>query len=177
MGLRIDLKALAANFQSVKRHVGADLNVMAVVKPMPMSTALWHARTSRSGRHRCLAWHLPEEGIKLRNAGVAKPNCVWRVSGKGRRRLVFNTNSFLQFTASTRLRRLIQLRVNGGEVADVHARLIREWGAWGFALTRLTNLQRPSSDSRMFAFDGLMTHFAAAEEPSCGPLTKIKLAV
>src|SRR6478672_2027508 len=70
----IDLEALAANFQTVKLRVGPDVGVMAVVK----ANAYGHGavqcaqRLEREGAD----WFgvaLPEEGIELRNAGIAKP--------------------------------------------------------------------------------------------------------
>src|SRR3989442_2817418 len=70
----INLDALAANFHLVKNHVGPGVNVMAVVK----ANAYGHGavacarRLEREGAD----WFgvaLPEEGIELRNAGIARP--------------------------------------------------------------------------------------------------------
>src|SRR5678809_1490998 len=70
----IDLNALAANFQLVKDRVGPDVNVMAVVK----ANAYGHGavecarRLEREGAD----WFgvaLPEEGIELRESGIAQP--------------------------------------------------------------------------------------------------------
>src|SRR6266508_3927715 len=70
----IDLDALAANFHMVKGRVGADVNVMAVVK----ANAYGHGAVECARRLEAEGadWFgvaLPEEGIELRNAGISKP--------------------------------------------------------------------------------------------------------
>src|ERR1044072_998727 len=70
----ISLDALAANFHVVKDQVGTDVNVMAVVK----ADAYGHGAVECARRLAAEGadWFgvaLPEEGIELRNAGIAKP--------------------------------------------------------------------------------------------------------
>ena len=70
----IDLETLAANFNSIKKRVGAETRIMAVVK----ANAYGHGavdcarRLAREGTD----WFgvaLPEEGIQLRQSGIVQP--------------------------------------------------------------------------------------------------------
>src|SRR5882724_9458622 len=70
----IDLESLAANFHIVQDRVGPDVNVMAVVK----ANAYGHGAVECARRLEAEGadWFgvaLPEEGIELRNARIAKP--------------------------------------------------------------------------------------------------------
>src|SRR4029077_2869696 len=70
----IDLDALAANFHIVKNRVGPDIKVMAVVK----ANAYGHGAVECARRLEAEGadWFgvaLPEEGIELRNASIARP--------------------------------------------------------------------------------------------------------
>lgn len=71
-GIRLD--ALAANFHVVKNQVGTDVNVMAVVKANAYGHgAVECARRLATEGADWFGVALPEEGIELRNAGIAKP--------------------------------------------------------------------------------------------------------
>src|ERR1700682_4263543 len=70
----IDLNALAANFHIVRRRVGPEIKVMAVVK----SDAYGHGAVECALRlaSEGAAWFgvaTPEEGIELRQSGIAQP--------------------------------------------------------------------------------------------------------
>src|SRR5256885_3920859 len=70
----IDLDALAANLRTVRRVVGPDVQVMAVVK----ADAYGHGAVTCARRLAAegVDWFgvaLPEEGVALRAAGVEQP--------------------------------------------------------------------------------------------------------
>src|SRR5918997_1019185 len=70
----IDLDALAANFHEVRRLVGNEVKVMAVVK----ADAYGHGAVACARRLAAegadwFAVALPEEGIALRHAGIERP--------------------------------------------------------------------------------------------------------
>ena len=70
----IDLDALAANFHIVKDRVGRDVNVMAIVKANAYGHgAVACARRLESEGADWFGVALPEEGVELRNTGIAKP--------------------------------------------------------------------------------------------------------
>jgi alanine racemase len=171
--VEVDLDALATNFQIVKKRVGPDLNVMAVVK----ANAYGHgaAECARRLEAEGADWFgvaLPEEGIELRNAGVAKPILCLAGFWEGQASaclqqqlvpVVYRLDLIEAFDRAARER---------GVVADVHVKIDTGMGRLG---VRFDEVAEFASELKRFAnirVDGLMTHFAAADGPSCGPLTK-----
>ena len=168
----IDLNALAANYHIVKEKVGAGVNVMAVVK----ANAYGHGavecaqRLEREGA----AWFgvaLPEEGIELRAAQVAKPIlCLggfWggQASACIQHQLVpvvYRLDMIEAFDRAARER---------GVVADVHVKVDTGMGRLGVRFDEVSEFAVALKRFSNIRVDGLMTHFAAADEPSCGPLT------
>lgn len=170
---RIDREALAANFHVVKNQVGPDINVMAVVK----ANAYGHGavecarRLEREGAD----WFgvaLPEEGFELRFAGITKPIlCLagfWegQASGCLQQQLVPVVYRLDMIEAFDRA------AAERGEVADVHVKIDTGMGRLGVRFDELSDFVDALKKFKNIRVDGLMTHFAAADEPSCGPLTK-----
>jgi len=169
----IDLEALAANFQTVKLKVGPDVGVMAVVK----ANAYGHGavecaqRLEREGAD----WFgvaLPEEGIELRNAGIAKPVlCLAGFWGEQATAclqhnlvpVVCPLDMIKAFDRAARERNV---------VANVHVKIDTGMGRLGVRFDEVSDFARSLGSFKNIRVDGFMTHFAAADEPSCGPLTK-----
>ena len=168
----IDLGALATNFRIVKDLVGPDVKVMAVVK----ADAYGHGavecarRLERDGAD----WFgvaLPEEGIELRDAGITRPVlCLagfWEGQGEAcvKHKLVpavYRLDMIEAIDSAARAR---------GEVADVHVKIDTGMGRLGVRFDEVSDFIEPLNRFKNIRIDGLMTHFAAADEPSCGPLT------
>ena len=169
----INLNALAANFQIVKRHVGADLKVMAVVK----ANAYGHGAVACAKRLEAEGadWFgvaLPEEGIELRNAGIAKPILCLAGFWEGQAEAclqhklvpaVYRLDTIAAIDSAARER---------GEVADVHVKIDTGMGRLGVRFDAVNEFAEAVKRFKNVRCDGVMTHFAAADEPSCGPLTK-----
>lgn len=169
----VNLNALAANFHIVKRRVGANANVMAVVK----ANAYGHGAVACARRLEGEAadWFgvaLPEEGIELRNAGITKPILCLAGFWEGQANLclqyelvpvVYRVDLIEAFDRAARER---------GLVADVHVKIDTGMGRLGVRFDELGDFANSIKKFQNIRVDGLMTHFAAADEPSCGPLTK-----
>ncbi|HEV7683520.1 MAG TPA: alanine racemase [Pyrinomonadaceae bacterium] len=169
----IDLEALAANFHIVKEKVGPDVQVMAVVK----ANAYGHGavacarRLEREGAD----WFgvaLPEEGIELRNAGIAKPIlCLAGFWGEQATAclqhelvpVVYRLDLIETFDHAARER---------GVVAAVHVKIDTGMGRLGVRFDEIAEFAGALKQFKNIRVDGFMTHFAAADEPSCGPLTR-----
>lgn len=169
----IDLESLASNYQIVKTRVGPDVKVMAVVK----ANAYGHGavecarRLEREGAD----WFgvaLPEEGIELRNAGLTKPilclagfwggqaaDCVQNNLTP----VVYRLDMIDAFDRAARER---------GIVADVHVKIDTGMGRLGVRFDEISEFAAALKKFSNIRVDGLLTHFAAADEPSCGPLTE-----
>jgi alanine racemase len=169
----IDLEALAGNFHIVKEKVGPDVQVMAVVK----ANAYGHGavacarRLEREGAD----WFgvaLPEEGIELRNAGIAKPIlCLAGFWGE-------QASACLQHGLAPVVYRLDLIEafdraaLERGAVADVHVKIDTGMGRLGVRFDEVSDFAVALKKFKNIRVDGFMTHFAAADEPSCGPLTQ-----
>jgi alanine racemase len=169
----INLDALAANFQIVKNKVGPDVNVMAVVK----ANAYGHgaAECARRLEGAGASWFgvaLPEEGMELRRAGITKPIlCLAGFWGEQaaicvRQNLVpvvYRLDMIETFDRAAR---------EHGVVADVHLKVDTGMGRLGVRFDEAPEFAAALKRFPNIRVDGLMTHFAAADEPSCGPLTR-----
>ena len=169
----IDLDALAANFHLVKNKVGADVNVMAVVKANAYGHgAVECARRLETEGADWFGVALPEEGIELRNAGVRKPILCLAGFWNGQAAVclqhqlvpvVYRLDMIEAFDRAARDRAV---------VADVHVKVDTGMGRLGVRFDEFAEFIREVKRFKNIRADGLVTHFAAADEPSCGPLTE-----
>jgi len=169
----IDTNALAANFHTVKQRVGSDVSVMAVVK----ANAYGHGavecarRLEREGAD----WFgvaLPEEGIELRNASIAKPIlCLAGFWGEQATAclqqqlvpVVYRLDTIAAYDRAARERQV---------VADVHVKIDTGMGRLGVRFDEISDFAGALKKFKNIRVDGFMTHFAAADEPACEILTK-----
>lgn len=168
----IDRGALAANFHVVKDRVGPDVRVMAVVKANAYGHgAVECARRLESEGADWFGVALPEEGIELRDAGITKPILCLAGFWEGQaaacvqRRLVpavYRPDAIGAIDTAARER---------GEVADVHVKIDTGMGRLGVRFDEVPDFLDALTRFKNIRIDGVMTHFAAADEPACGPLT------
>ncbi|HZG51836.1 MAG TPA: alanine racemase [Pyrinomonadaceae bacterium] len=173
----IDLDALAANFRAVRRSVGSEVRVMAVVK----ADAYGHGA---AGCARRLAaegadWFgvaLPEEGCELRAAGIAQPILCLEGFWEGqagtliKQRLVpvvYQLDMAESFDRAAR---------EAGIVADIHVKIDTGMGRLGLRQEAATEFARALKKHTNLRVDGLMTHFAAADDAAHDPFTGEQLA-
>ena len=169
----IDLNSLAVNFHIVKERVGPDVKVMAVVK----ANAYGHGSVECARRleKESADWFgvaLPEEGVDLRTAGITKPILCLAGFWQGQesvclqQKLVPVVYRFDMIEAFDRAAR------DRGVVADVHVKVDTGMGRLGVRFDEVSDFIAALKKFQNISIDGLMTHFAAADEPSCGPLTR-----
>ncbi|HEY9403170.1 MAG TPA: alanine racemase [Pyrinomonadaceae bacterium] len=173
----IDLDALAANFRAVRRRVGNEVKVMAVVK----ADAYGHGAVSCARRLAAEGadWFgvaLPEEGIELRGAGVAQPILCLEGFWEGqagalvRHRLVpvvYRLDTAEEFDRAAR---------REGVVADVHVKIDTGIGRLGVRHQEAAEFARSIKNFANLRVDGLMTHFAAADDAARDAFTEEQLA-
>ena len=168
----VDLNALAANFQLVKERVEPGMNVMAVVK----ADAYGHGAVECARRLEAEGadWFgvaLPEEGIELRSAGITKPILCLAGFWEGQ------ASALLQHKLTPAVYRVDSVEAldraarDRGEVADVHVKIDTGMGRLGVRFDEVGDFISALKRFENIRVDGLMTHFAAADEPRCGPLT------
>ncbi len=173
----IDLDALAANFHIVKDLVGPDVNVMAVVK----ANAYGHGavKCARRLEKEGADWFgvaLPEEGIELRTSGITKPILCLAGFWKGQaaaciqKRLVpvvYRLDMIEAFDSAAR---------DAAMIADVHVKIDTGMGRLGIRFDEVTEFADALKRFEHIRVDGLMTHFAAADDPTCETLTEVQIA-
>lgn len=169
----IDLEALAANFHLIKRHVGAGINIMAVVK----ANAYGHGAVVCARRLAVAGadWFgvaLPEEGIELREAGITQEIlCLggfWEGQAAAcvKYRLTPVVYRLDMMEALDRAARAANLFI------DVHLKIDTGMGRLGFRFDALSDAPTILKRFENLRVDGLMTHFAAADDPACESLTE-----
>lgn len=169
----INLDALAANFQLVSNRVGPDVNVMAVVK----ANAYGHGavecahRLEREGTN----WFgvaLPEEGIELRNAGIAGSILCLAGFWEGQAELCLQHALVPVVYRVDMLEAIDRAARDRGVIADVHLKIDTGMGRLGVRFDEVAEFVPQLKTFKNIRVDGLMTHFAAADEPSCETLTQ-----
>ncbi|MCA1567186.1 MAG: alanine racemase [Acidobacteria bacterium] len=173
----IDLDALAANFRAVRRTVGGEVGVMAVVK----ADAYGHGAVGCARRLAAegVDWFgvaLPEEGIELRRAGVAQPILCLEGFWEGQagaliqHRLtpvVYRRDTAEAFDRAAR---------EAGVVADVHVKIDTGMGRLGVRHEGAAEFAREIKNFANLRVDGLMTHFASADDAGRDSFTAEQLA-
>jgi alanine racemase len=169
----INLDALARNYTIVKKQVGADVNVMAVVK----ANAYGHGAVRCA--HRLEAegadWFgvaLPEEGIELRESGITKPILCLAGFWEGQAEACLEYKLVPTAYRLDMIAALDSAARARGRVADIHVKIDTGMGRLGVRFDEVYDFIDALKKFRNIRVDGLMTHFAAADEPSCGPLTR-----
>lgn len=170
--VELNLEALAANFQLVKTRVDPSVQVMGVVKANAYGHgAVECARRLESEGADWFGVALPEEGIELRQAGITKPIlCLAGFWGE-------QANACLQQQLTPVAYRLDIIEAfdraarEHGVVADVHVKVDTGMGRLGVRFDQAAEFASALKKFQNIRVDGIMTHFAAADEPSCGSLT------
>ncbi|HEY0003891.1 MAG TPA: alanine racemase [Pyrinomonadaceae bacterium] len=163
----IDLDALASNFRFVRGRVGPGVKVMCVVK----ANAYGHGavRCARRLAEEGADWFgvaLPEEGIALREAGISQPILCLGGFWKGQEEscllyqlvpVVYRLDAVEALDSAARLL---------NRVADVHVKIDTGMGRLGVRPGAAREFARALISFKNIRVDGLMTHFAAADEPA-----------
>lgn len=164
---KIDLDNLAYNFHSVKKFVGEHVSYMAVVK----ADAYGHGavecarRLERKGAD-WFAVALPEEGVELRDAGITKPILCFGGCWPGQedtlldRQItpaIFNIETARRFNEAARSRNV---------AANVHIKIDTGMGRVGVPWREAPLFAKELISLSNLSMQGLMTHFAAADNLS-----------
>jgi len=169
---KVNLAALAANFRVVKKRVGPEVKVMAVVK----ADAYGHGAKSCARRlaEEGADWFgvaLPEEGVQLRSAGIEQPILCLGGFWEGQAALCLQHKLVPAVFRLDLLEELDRAARERGIRADVHLKVDTGMGRLGVRFDQASEFVDASSKYKHLRIDGLMSHFAAADDPSCSPLT------
>ena len=168
----IDLNRLAANFNQIKKRVSSTARILAVVK----ADAYGHGAVECARRLAAEGadWFgvaLPEEAIALRNAGITQPMLCLAGFWPGQAAACMQHKLTTVVYRVDMLEALNQAAAQAGAIADVHVKVDTGMGRLGVRLDQLSDFVRAFDQFPNVRLDGLMTHFAAADDASCQPLT------
>ncbi len=173
----VDLDALAANFRAVGERVGPNVLVMAVVK----ADAYGHgaarcAQRLASEGARWFAVALPEEGIELRRAGITEPILSLGGFWEGQAQACLAESLVPVVYRLDMIEALDAAAQASNLVADVHVKIDTGMGRLGVRHDAAREFVDALNRFKNIRIDGLMTHFAAADDPSRNNFTNEQLA-
>jgi len=160
----IHLDCLAFNLQSVKKRIGENVKYMAVVKADAYGHgALECARTLERAGIDWFGVALPEEGIELRKKGIRKHilclGSFW--AGQERELLEYHlTPTIFRLEIAEKFNRAAR---ESGVVAGVHVKIDTGMNRIGVRFDEIREFAEELKKLTNLKVDGLMTHFAAAD--------------
>ncbi|HKS29918.1 MAG TPA: alanine racemase [Pyrinomonadaceae bacterium] len=173
----INLQALAENFHAVRSRVNSNVKIMAVVKADAYGHgAVECARVlSREGAE----WFgvaLPEEAIELREAGIREPILCLGGFWAGQEQACLRHNLVPVVYRADMIEALDRAARDAGRVADAHLKIDTGMGRLGVRHDRVVEFLEAIRDYRNVRIDGVMTHFASADDPQQKCFTEEQLA-
>jgi alanine racemase len=172
----IDLNNLASNFNEIKNRVGDVAKVMAVVK----ANAYGHGavqcvrRLVKEGAE----WFgvaTPEEGIELRAAGIGQPILSLGGFWGDQAGLCIQQRITPVVYRLGMIAALNRAAQDAGVIVDVHLKIDTGMGRLGIRNDQLSEFVSGLKEFQNIRIDGLMTHFAAADDAACQPLTDTQI--
>jgi alanine racemase len=168
----IDLNQLAANFNQIRKRVGTAARIMAVVKANAYGHgAVQCARRLTAEGADWFGVALPEEAIELRNAGITQPVLCLAGFWPGQAAACIQHKLTTVVYRRDMLEALNHAAAETGAIADVHVKVDTGMGRLGVRVDQVGEFVALLEQFPNVRVDGVMTHFAAADDVSCQPLT------
>ena len=174
----INLDNLVHNFRVMKKTVGAGVAIMPAVKADAYGHgAVGCARALEGEGADWFGVALPEEGLKLRDAGITRPILCLGVSGKARKTrssrhdltpVLFRLDLLERFNRAARA---------AGVTADYHLKVDTGMGRLGVPFAELDDFLDGAARFENVRLDGVMTHFASADDPDKAEFTDHQIAL
>jgi len=169
----IDLEALASNFHVIKSRINEGVKVIAVVK----ANAYGHGAVECARRlaHEGADWFgvaLPEEGIGLRRSGITQPILCLAGFWEGQAAACIQKRLVPIVYRLDLIEALDTAARDAGIITDVHVKIDTGMGRLGVRFDEVAEFADALKRFENIRVDGLMTHFAAADDPTCETLTE-----
>ena len=165
----VDLTAIASNVRAMKAEVGAGCRIMAVVKADGYGLgAPWVATAALEGGASWLGVACVDEGVELRRAGITAPVLVMSYVPPEEAHTALLNNLTLVLNGTRTAHALEQaaaeLGLEPGSV-PVHIKVDTGLGRYGCRPGAFLPLAQDLSKLPHIRLEGLMTHFADADNP------------
>lgn len=162
----VDLSAIKHNVKEARRTVGEQVKVMAVVKANAYGHgAEWVAKAACEAGACCLGVALPEEGVRLRKAGIEQPILILAESScdfipqaleNGLIATVFSIKSAKALSDEAGKR---------GKIAKVHVKVDTGMNRVGLQPENTPSFIREIKGYPGIDVEGIFTHFSEADDP------------
>jgi alanine racemase len=171
----IDLGALRHNLREIRRLLGSGTGVCAVVKANAYGHGIVRValELEREGVE-FLGVNTTEEGLELREAGVAAPILVMGGVFADEHRLVLEER--LTPVVCRREDLLAFARVAVDRVVPLHVKVDTGMGRLGFWPWEIEDVLGLSREYPVLRIEGLMTHLSSTEDPERAEVTEAQLA-
>src|SRR6266404_4764461 len=172
----IDLDALANNLRVIRAEVGSEVSVMAAVK----ADAYGHGAVPCARRLEAegVDWFgvaMPEEGIELRQAGIGKPILCLGGFWAGQESACLQQRLTPVVYRLDMIESLDRAARSVGVIADVHVKIDTGMGRLGVQFDQVPEFCAALKSFPNLRVEGLMTHFAAADDHDREDFTKEQL--
>jgi alanine racemase len=172
----IDLDRLCANFLAIREFVGVDLRYMAVIK----ADAYGHGAVEcgsalRTAGVQWLGVATPEEALELRSAGISCPIlCLGGFWTGQEDQLIRHRVTPVIFELDQAVRLNDRAR-QAGITFSVHVKVDTGMGRLGFAWPSGAAIAAEFRKFENLTIEGLMTHFASADDLSQSDFTALQV--
>jgi alanine racemase len=164
--VEINLDNLVHNFRLMKETVGTGVAIMPVVK----ADAYGHGavRCAIALERAGADWFgvaMPEEALQLRSAGIRQPILCLGGFWEGQEQMLIAHELTPVMFRLDLLERLDRAARAAGRTANYHLKVDTGMGRCGVSYAELSEFLDCASRFKNVKLDGILTHFAAADEP------------
>lgn len=172
----IDLDNLALNYHSSRAFIGSHIKHMAVVK----ADAYGHGAIECAKRLATegidwLGVALPEEGVELRAAGIDVPILCLGGFWNGQEEILLDNKIVPVVYQADKAESLNAAARNRNVTVDVHIKVDTGMGRIGVRFDEVVEFSAKIKKLRNLHIDGLMTHFAAADDLNQNEFTSLQI--
>ncbi|MEP6902392.1 MAG: alanine racemase [Actinomycetota bacterium] len=172
----INLDNIVFNFNSVKKFVGNHLQYMAVVKADGYGhSSIECAKTLESVGIEWFGVALPEEGVELREVGIRKSILCLGSFWFGQEELLLKHNLTPVIYQIEKAESYNQKAKDRGIIASVHIKIDTGMGRIGVRFDEVKSFTEKLQGLKNLRVEGLMTHFAAADNLSENDFTDLQI--
>lgn len=171
--VEVDLKAIAANLQSVQQLIGPDVAIMAVVKANGYGHGFVEPSISliKAGAN-SLAVSRLGEAIALRDAGITAPILVFTPLFDDELCEAFNRDISITVTRKTAVSKATEIAVKMQKTARIHIKVDTGMSRLGALPAEVNDIIEMALMCKFVQLDGVYSHFATASDISGAGVSK-----
>lgn len=173
----IDVSALVFNFRSIRDFVGTEIAFMAVVKANAYGHgAVECAKKLENAGVDWLGVAIVEEALELRRSGISLPILCFGGFWPGQEEVVIENEVTPVVLTIEMAKRLNAAAERHGCDVGVHIKIDTGMGRVGTAVEQLDGFLDGLARLKRLRIDGVMTHFATADDPAAADLTRSQIS-